>query len=258
MISIVTPTYNSEQYLEDCILSIKNQKFTDYEHIIVDGKSSDGTLEIIKKYDGTYPMRWASEKDNGMYDAISKGFRMAEGDIFCWLNSDDMYMPWTLATVDAVFRKKGISWCIGQPAQIDVDGTLYFTIDKLITFPQKSIAQGWMDGRRAGCVQQESSFWTRELYESVGGINSKYKLAGDYALWVEFAKKEKLWSLNTVLAGFRVHSGQKSEDRSAYLGEMPVLSPLDKVAIKLHYHKFINWIRKNQDNPIDVKGIISE
>ncbi len=106
MISIVTPTYNSEKYLEECILSIKNQKFTDYEHIIVDGKSSDRTLDIIKKYDGTYPMRWISEKDKGMYDAISKGFKIAKGDIFCWLNSDDMYMPWTLAAVDAVIKKK--------------------------------------------------------------------------------------------------------------------------------------------------------
>ncbi len=135
---------------------------------------------------------------------------------------------------------------------------MYFTVDKLITFPQKSIAQGWMDGRKVGCVQQESSFWTRELYEAVGGLDSKYKLAGDYTLWIEFAKKEKLWSLNTVLAGFRVHSGQKSENKNAYFGEMPELSLLEKVANKFHYYTILNRIRKNKNNIMDVKGIISE
>lgn len=99
MISIITPTYNSEKYLEKCILSILQQGCCEYEHIIVDGGSTDGTLSIIRKYEKLYPMKWISEKDNGMYDAIAKGFKLASGDIFCWLNSDDMYMPWTLRAV---------------------------------------------------------------------------------------------------------------------------------------------------------------
>lgn len=110
MISIVTPTYNSEQYLEDCIQSIMKQRYKDYEHIVVDGGSSDGTIDILKKYENQYPLRWISEKDRGMYDAIRKGFKMARGDIFCWLNSDDMFMPWTLQVVGKVMKNSRVQY----------------------------------------------------------------------------------------------------------------------------------------------------
>ena len=256
MISIITPTYNSEEYLEVCIQSIKNQKFEDYEHIIVDGGSTDNTLEIIKKYEGTYPMRWVSEKDEGMYDAIKKGFNMAKGDIFCWLNSDDMYMPWTLDTINHVFSNKNIKWCCGIPAQINEKGQLYFQVSQFITFPQYCIKKGWMDGRRLGCVQQESSFWRRDLYEAVGGIDKEYKLAGDYALWVKFAQKEKLYSLNTLLAGFRVHARQKSENRDAYCNEAHKMSLIEKIFNKLSVYRIINIVLKRKENIIDVRKLL--
>lgn len=256
MISIITPTYNSEEYLEVCIQSIKNQKFEDYEHIIVDGGSTDNTLEIIKKYEGTYPMRWVSEKDEGMYDAIKKGFNMAKGDIFCWLNSDDMYMPWTLDTINHVFSNKNIKWCCGIPAQINEKGQLYFPVTQFITFPQYCIKKGWMDGRRLGCVQQESSFWRRDLYEAVGGIDKEYKLAGDYALWVKFAQKEKLYSLNTLLAGFRVHARQKSENRDAYCNEAHKMSLIEKIFNKLSVYRIINIVLKRKENIIDVRKLL--
>lgn len=92
LISIVTPTFNQAEFIEDCILSIKNQSYKYIEHIIVDGGSTDGTIDIIKKYEGQYNMRWLSEPDNGQADAINKGFSMGHGDIVAWLNSDDFYM----------------------------------------------------------------------------------------------------------------------------------------------------------------------
>lgn len=254
MISIITPAYNSEKYIEACILSIKNQHYTKYEHIIIDGGSQDHTLNIIKKYETTYPMRWISEKDNGMYDAISKGFKMAKGDIFCWLNSDDIYMPWTLETVATVFQNQEINWCCGIPAQINEMGELYFPVTQFITFPQYCIKKGWMDGRRLGCIQQESSFWRRGLYEEVGGIDKGYKLAGDYALWVKFAQKEKLYSLNTVLAGFRVHGGQKSENREAYCDEAHNLSLLEELINKLKWYKIVNYYLKRKENILDIRN----
>ena len=107
-ISIVTPTFNSEEYLETCILSIRNQHYENLEHIIVDGGSTDSTLEIIRKYELDYPLRWISEPDDGMYDAINKGFSMSSGDILAWLNSDDFYFPWTCEVVAGTFYKKGI------------------------------------------------------------------------------------------------------------------------------------------------------
>lgn len=256
MISIVTPTFNSEEFLENCILSIKNQTYGDYEHIIVDGGSTDHTIELIKKHEGTYPMRWISEKDNGMYDAIAKGFRMAKGDVFCWLNSDDIYMPWTLDIIAKVFNEKKINWCIGQPAQIDKKNELFFPVTQFITFPRYCIKKGWMDGNRLGCVQQESSFWRKSLYEAVGGIDREYKLAGDYALWVKFAEKEKLFSVNTVLAGFRVHEGQKSGDKEAYFNEAHRLTGIEKVLKKIRFYKIINHLLKKNESILDIRDFI--
>lgn len=257
MISIITPAFNSEEYIEACIISIKNQTFQDFEHIIVDGGSTDRTVEIIKKYEGKYPMRWISEKDNGMYDAIRKGFEMARGEIFCWLNSDDIYMPWTLEIVANTVGKDGISWCVGLPAQINENGILYFPVQQFITFPRFCIKRGWMDGRRLGCIQQESSFWTRELYESVGGINASYKAAGDYDLWHRFAQKEKLWSVNTVLAGFRVHEGQKSGDRKAYCDEAHRMTVVETGLNRLKFYKTINYLLKKHERIIDVRRYIN-
>ncbi len=258
MISIVTPTYNSEEYIEKCILSIKNQTFQDFEHIIVDGGSTDRTIEIIKRYENTYPMRWISEKDNGMYDGIRKGFELAKGDIFCWLNSDDIYMPWTLEVVSKIVGKNGVEWCVGLPAQINEKGILYFPTTSFITFPRYCIKRGWMDGRRLGCIQQESSFWTRKLYESVGGINSDFKAAGDYDLWHRFAQKEKIWSINTVLAGFRVHEGQKSGDREGYCNEAHRMKMFETILFKLKYYKTLNYILKKHEKIIDIRGWINE
>ena len=147
MISVITPTYNSEEYLEECIKGMMSQTYRDFEHIIVDGGSKDGTLEIIKKYEGKYPMRWISEKDNGMYDAISKGFKMAKGDVFCWINSDDMYMPWTLATINKVINKEvnghKVQWCVGLGSRYTEDGINYVVGKGIQVFPHQFIRKGW-------------------------------------------------------------------------------------------------------------------
>ena len=261
MISIVTPTYNSAEYLEDCIKSIKAQSYKDYEHIIIDGGSNDGTLDIIKRYEGTYPMRWISEKDNGMYDAIAKGFKMAKGDIFCWLNSDDMYMPWTLETVNKIMRKEigdeTVQWCVGRDSRFTSDGINYIVSKRIRVFPRNLIKKGWMNGIMLGCIQQESSFWTRELYESVGGIDSSYKYAGDYHLWRKFAVSASLFSLNSVLAGFRIHEGQKSSDVKAYLLETGNNSLFKKMGAKCKIYKLIARIfeKKNKYLAIFVETI---
>lgn len=243
MISIITPTYNSAEYLEDCIKSILSQSYRDFEHIIVDGGSTDGTLDIIKKYENQYPVRWISEKDNGMYDAIAKGFQMAKGDIFCWLNSDDMYMPWTLEVVSRVMgRKVGgdcVRWCVGKDSRFTHDGINYIVSKRTRVFPRKLIAWGWMNGIMVGCLQQESMFWTRELYEKAGGLDTGCRYAGDYHLWRKFASFASLYSLNSVLAGFRIHEGQKSGDVSAYLSETDNHSKLISVAAKLKLWKII-------------------
>ena len=240
MISIVTPTYNSAEFLEECILSIKGQRRQNFEHIIVDGCSTDGTLDIIRKYEGTYTMRWISERDGGMYEAIAKGFRMAEGDIFAWLNSDDMYMPWATYTMERVCQCKNVQWCMGIPAEFTEDGMQFVPVSRFpIYLSRPCIARGWYDGRRLDWIQQESSFWTRELYEKSGGLDCRFKYAGDYDLWCRFARYAPLYTTNVVFSGFRRHSGQKSADLEAYREEQGPFGWKEKALRKLRVYQVL-------------------
>jgi len=95
-VSVITPSYNHGQFIEETILSVKNQSYPHIEHIVIDGGSKDNTVELLRQYEPTYNIRWLSEKDHGQADAINKGFEMAQGDILCWLNSDDTYLSFDL------------------------------------------------------------------------------------------------------------------------------------------------------------------
>lgn len=237
MISIVTPTFNSEKYLESCIQSIISQSYKNYEHIVIDGGSSDSTIDILKKYENQYPLRWISEKDNGMYDAIKKGFEIAKGDIFCWINSDDMFMPWTLQVVEKVMKNSEVQWITGIPSHFNEEGVNFMNLFNNPIIDSWFIRNGWMEGRKLWSIQQESCFWKRELYEKVGGIDNKYSLAGDFHLWVKFAQYTDLYAVNSVLAGFRIHEGQLSENKEAYYTEIGKLNHIQKFASKHGYYK---------------------
>lgn len=223
-ISIVTPTYNSKEYMENCINSIKSQSYKNYEHIIIDGGSTDGTLDIIKKYEGSYPMKWISEPDRGMYDAINKGFNMADGDIFAWLNSDDFYFPWTLQVVAKVFNNRtDVEWLTGIPSntrQYEKSDITYQLPNLATVYCTPLIRKGMYDGNNMYHIQQESCFWSRKIWEQTGINSDAYKLAGDYHLWKEFAEKTVLYTVNCNLASFRIHANQKSENIEEYNKEV--------------------------------------
>lgn len=233
-ISIVTPVYNSEKYLEKCILSIKNQSYENYEHIIIDGGSTDSTLSIIRKYAGTYNMRWISEKDNGMYDAICKGFAIATGDIYAWLNADDMYQPYALEIMNRVIEKKNCQWCTGIPVIYSPEGIMYDVPAIQPTNFRWLMKIGYPG--KGGCgLQQESTFWTRRLWELSNGSEIRnYKLAGDIILWKKFAQYSELYYVNIIISGFRRHLGQKSEDTLAYKRERGKWSVLNIIIKVMH------------------------
>ena len=126
-ISIVTPCYNSIKTIRQTFDSILLQSFVDYEYIVVDGASTDGTIELIKEYELKFKgrMRWISEPDNGIYEAIQKGFAMASGDILAWIGSDDVYMPNAFKHVYDIFeRYPQVQWLTGETLYILDDGTL--------------------------------------------------------------------------------------------------------------------------------------
>lgn len=219
LLSIVTVCFNSAQYIEDCILSIKNQSSSDYEHIIVDGGSTDETLNIIKRYEGTYNMRWISETDNGMYDAIVKGFSMANGNIYAWLNSDDMYQKDAVKIVNAIFENPDIQWLTAFPIVYNALGMMCSAGQGMYLPVQTFMKLGYLG--KGGCgLQQESTFWTSQLWDKANGIEiSRYKYAGDIILWRMFAKYEPIYITDAIVSGFRKHSGQKSDNVAAYRKE---------------------------------------
>ena len=233
-VTIVTVCYNSEDYLEDCIKSIMNQTYDNIEHIIIDGKSTDNTVSIIKKYENKYNMHWISEEDNGMYDALYKGFNMATGDIYAWLNSDDMYMPWTCELVATVMENTKIEWCTGIPCHYNEAGIAHNIPRITPSYPRIFIKNGYMDGRICTFLEQESMFWSKELWNKCGQIIKDYQMAGDYYLWRQFAGITNLYTIDSVISGFRIHNNQKSSNRDGYYHEVGKLSIGQRVLKSLH------------------------
>jgi glycosyltransferase involved in cell wall biosynthesis len=219
-ISIVTPSYNQGQYLEETILSVLNQKYPNLEYIIIDGGSTDDSVEIIKKYDKqlTY---WASETDNGPYDAINKGLNRATGDILCYLNADDTYFLWTLRSVGEIFTKyASVQWITSlYPCSIDSTGVVCY-VKPRIGFTKGVFMGGhYLPCSSPGAIQQESTFWRRTLWKKTQGLDLNYRLAGDFDLWSRFFDQTNLIGVRSLLAAFRQHPNQRSAQMDDYIKE---------------------------------------
>lgn len=223
-ISIITPSFNQAEFLEDAIKSILTQEYPNLEYIIIDGGSTDGSIEIIKKY-AHHLCFWCSEPDKGQYDALNKGFSYATGEIMGWLNSDDMQLPWTLKTVASIMvALPEVKWLTTlRPILWDYSGYCYdvlnikgYSLEAFLSglyIPQKG-------KRTLGFIQQESTFWHKSLWQEVGAyISSKAKLAGDFHLWCRFYSQTDLYGTHSPLAGFRNQAHQKSSNMEEYIDE---------------------------------------
>lgn len=203
-ISIVTPSYNQGQFLEETILSVLNQNYPNLEYIIIDGGSTDSSVEIIKKYK-TRLAHWVSEPDKGQSDAINKGFRYATGKILAWLNSDDIYLPGTLFKVVHYFQKHSEVECVyGDIIMIDQVGkTLYKR--KVIPFQFRMALYG------ACLVPQPSTFFTREALGKTGELDISLHYQMDFELFLRMASRGvKFGIIRRPLAAFRLHSAAKT------------------------------------------------
>jgi len=232
-ISIVTPSLNQGMFLEQTICSVLDQGYPNLEYIIIDGGSRDNSKEIIQKYEKHLSF-WCSEPDDGHYAAVNKGFTQATGEIFAWLNSDDMYCPWALRTVASVFSQlQDIQWLTTlSPLLWDSEGFCYCA-DSIPGFAKRSFLNGsnipW-DG--PWTIQQESTFWRRSLWETTGGLNLEYQLAADFDLWCRFYMQTDLYGLNSPLAGFRVHKNQRSHQIEVYREEARRSLAVARTALK--------------------------
>lgn len=204
-ISIVTPNYNQAKYLEDTILSVLNQQYPNLEYIIIDGGSTDGSIDIIKKYEN-HLAYWESAPDKGMYDAIQKGFGKATGEIMAWINSDDMYQSKSFFTVAEIFSSfTQVNWLLGFPSIYDAEGRIVECPHTLRQWSKFDIYTG-----QYKWIQQESVFWRKSLWDKAGSyIDNTLKYAGDFELWNRFFKLEQLYATTAILSGFRMRDDQQ-------------------------------------------------
>ena len=203
LVSIVTPSYNQGRFIEDTILSVKNQDYLNIEHIVVDGKSTDNTLKILKKYGGTYNMSWISEPDEGQSDAVNKGFEMAKGEVIGWLNSDDVYFYKdvifyivnqfkTLQDVDVIY---------GDDVFIGKDGTI-LSVNRVPNWNYNRLLRG-------RSLPQPATFLRRNVILE-NPINEKLKYSMDLELWLRLGKNYNFYHVKRILAGNRFHKETKS------------------------------------------------
>jgi len=216
-ISIVTPSFNQGHFLEQTIHSVLSQNYSNLEYVIIDGGSSDDSLDIIKRYDKQLSF-WVSEKDEGHGHALNKGFSHTTGEIMAWINSDDMYTPWTFRTVSEIFSAfPHVMWIVGFNSWWNCNGAMTHALRK-----PKNIFD-YLFGKYAW-IQQESVFWRRSLWEKSGGyINQNYKLMVDGELWTRFFLHEQLHSVDSILGGYRSHSDNRAKNNySECLREMDI------------------------------------
>lgn len=259
-ISIVTPSYNQGQYLEETICSVIDQGYPNLEYLVIDGGSDDNSVDVLRRYDDriTY---WVSEPDEGMYDAINKGFSQSTGEIMAWINSDDIYTPWAFKSVANIFASlpqvQWITTCFpitwgedGQPLTTYVPG---YTRDGF--FNGENLSRGSFF--RTKFIQQESTFWRRTLWDRAGGfMDTSYSLAGDFELWARFYKYTDLYGVMAPLGGFRVHSQQKTASaREVYIEQAkwalrkhggitssPLGALIRRISIKYIPHRFGRFV----------------
>jgi glycosyltransferase involved in cell wall biosynthesis len=207
-ISVITPSYNQAGFIEQTIESILSQDYPGLEYIVMDGGSTDGTLDVLKKYDGR--ILWFSERDRGQAHAINKGLAIAKGDILAYLNSDDCYLPGALEQVGRFFASHpAAAWLTGRCRIIDTQGR---EIRRAIQWYKNF----WLQFRSyqvllvLDYIAQPATFWRRDVFQQVGTFDETMHLVLDYDLSLRLGRSYPLHVLNQPLAAFRVHENSKS------------------------------------------------
>ena len=204
LVSIITPSFNQAHYIEATIQSVLGQDHPRIEYIIVDGGSTDGTLDIIKKYEDRLAF-WVSEKDKGQTDAINKGFARATGDILAWINSDDTYEPGAVsAAVNYLQEHPEVGMVYADCNFINEQGRVIGKFGSAQT-DYRLLRQGYVH------IPQQTMFFRADLWRQVGPLDPSFYFAMDYDLWTRLAARTELKYLpGQVWANFRLHTSGKT------------------------------------------------
>jgi len=234
-ISIITPSYNQGAFIEQTINSVINQNYPNLEYIIIDGGSTDNSVDIIKKHE-KYLTYWVSEKDGGQCEAINKGFQLATGEIVTWLNSDDYYLENTLQVVaDEYKRNKGADIYFGDSIDINENG-LFLKYCTNSWFSYKALKVGLL-------ITQPAIFFKRALLLNKGFLNENYHYCMDYELFLRFGKEVKFKYIKKPLAIFRWHSlGKSSKNYFLFNEELIYIQKQYKLHLSSIYDKYLKFM----------------
>ena len=217
LVSIVTPSYNQANYLEQTLNSVLGQDYARIEYLVVDGASTDGSVEIIKRYagdrGGVTPSLawWLSEKDSGQGEAINKGLARANGEIIAWLNSDDYYLPNAISSAVKLFQEHpDVLLVYGDMLAVDEKGQTFnvlkykqLTLEDLLCFQ---------------IIGQPAVFFRREAYEQAGGLDTTFHFLLDHHFWIRIAQHGQILHVSQIWAAARYHSEAKNRLKAAEFG----------------------------------------
>lgn len=203
-ISVVTPSLNQAKFIDKTIQSVLTQKDVIFEHIVVDGGSHDGTVELLKKYSH---LKWVSEPDRSRTHAVNKGFAMASGDILAWLSSDDEYTPGTFARVVEFFKTHpDCRALMGRAKVIDADGHFLFDQDNPPNFNHETLIRFW----KHPMPPQPSLFFRKEAFVSAGFLDENYPAYMDYDFILKLSKSNPIEMSQDFYSLIRIHDDSGS------------------------------------------------
>jgi glycosyltransferase involved in cell wall biosynthesis len=216
-ISIVTPSFNQARYIEETLRSVKSQECHSLEHIVVDGASTDGTIDILKRYcsmPGWQHLRWISEPDSCQCDALNKGFRMAKGNIIGWLNSDDRYEPHCFSKVlKALETNQVVDFVYGDYLIIDETGK-QLILKKEIDFDWYIMLCG------LNYIAQPNVFFRKKVFDTLGYLNDSLHYVMDYEFWLRAASNGfRFQHIPSPFAACRWHLDAKTVSRNPRINE---------------------------------------
>jgi glycosyltransferase involved in cell wall biosynthesis len=202
LVSIVTPTLNQGRFIEATLRSVMHQTYPRIEHIVVDGGSTDGTLEILRAYERRYALSWTSRQDDGMYDAINQGLARATGDVVAYLNSDDVYTPWAVEAVVEHLERSRADIVFGDAIlTVESDGHPRMAFQP--PFAPRILS-------RTGTLVQPAVFWRRRVQDRVGAFDGRLRFVADLDFWLRAGRAFAFERVDEVLAIERHHPDAKT------------------------------------------------
>jgi glycosyltransferase involved in cell wall biosynthesis len=240
-ISIITPSYNQSRFVSQTIDSVLSQDYPNLEYIVMDGGSTDNTLDILQSYGNK--IKWLSERDGGQADALNKGAQMATGEIMAYLNSDDYYLPGTLHAVAKIFQENNCKWLVGDYRIVDQQNT---PIQSYIV-RYKKLLRGFSSYfllSLTNFIPQPSTFWQMDLFREAGPFDTRLRFTLDYDLWMRFWRTGAPFQLSRPLAAFRIHNTSKGGSQYAmqFKEELSVLQRYNKNPVVLGIHTLSNYL----------------